>query len=167
MSAAAPAQEESTQRGEFSTSAVEESFVFELALASLGQLELGYDALERSRDRDVREFALASVNTYAPALKELERLAAERELTYPESLGDYPAYIPDRPWTRGEVDFDRAYMEEQVRLWEQTVELFTNQAVNGTDEGMRAYAWTNITRVRRQLDRAQQILNHLDAVGEL
>lgn len=136
----------------------DETFLREAALGGLAQLDVNYEALGTSRRRDVRAFALETVNVHAPALKQLERLAATREVAVPESLDDYPAYIPERPWRDDPASFDAVFMREQVRRLEQEVDVFTREMYDGQDDALRAYVWENITPLRLRLEAARTLL---------
>ena len=96
--AAAAAQQNDEQSAPAPLAPADQDFLREAALDGLAQMEVNYDALESSRREDVRAFALESVNLHAPALKQLEDIAAARGGALPTSLDDYPAYIPERPW---------------------------------------------------------------------
>jgi predicted outer membrane protein len=138
------------------------AYVQELALEGLAGLDLGYEALQRSTRDDVREFALDSVNLHAPALKQLQRFAAEHKLAFPESLESHPEFAAERPWEDGIVSFDRAVMESHVRQLERESDAIARVAAYAEDEGLRAYAWSRVAVVRQHLARARQIVWQLD-----
>jgi predicted outer membrane protein len=141
---------------------VDAAFVQEAALDGLAQLDVCYDALAQSRRRDVRAFALDTANLRAPALKDLEQLATVREIAFPRSLVDYPAYIPERPWESEGTSFDVEFMRDQVRRHEQVVETYEREAVDGVDPTVRSYAWANILQLRQRLTRARAILDRIE-----
>jgi len=141
---------------------VETTFVQEAALDGLAQLDICYDALAQSHRRDVRAFALDTANLRAPALKELEQLATAREITFPTTLVDFPAYLPDRPWDNEGASFDVEFMREQVRRHEQLVDAYAREAVDGVDPEVRSYAWSNILQLRQRLTRARAILDRVE-----
>jgi predicted outer membrane protein len=150
------------QRVEAVANPADETYVQELALEGIAALELGYDALQLATRRDVREFALDSVNLHAPALKQLEWFASEHKVAFPSSLAGRPEYRPERPWEDGVIGFDRAFMESQVRMLERESEAITRVATFAEDPVLRTHAWSRLAVVRQQLARAEEIVWQLD-----
>jgi predicted outer membrane protein len=141
---------------------VDEAFVHDAALDSLAQMDLNYDALGLSDRKDVRAFALDSVNFHAPALHDLEQLAAPRAVAFPKSLDEYPAYIPNRPWEGADAaSFDAIFMRDQFLHDTADAEIYTREGYDGQDPDLRAYAWSTIMQLRQRLLRARDILAHI------
>ena len=150
------------QRVEIVVNPADVEYVRELALEGLAALELGYDALQLSSRKDVREFALDSVNLHAPAVKQLERFAVERSVAFPGSVEGNPDYAPERPWEDGTISFDRAFMECQIRQLERESDAITKVATYAEDPVLRTHAWSRLAVVRQQLARAREIVWQLD-----
>jgi putative membrane protein len=86
-----PAQTQSGQQQRNQLSALDQQFVIDAAQGGMAEVQLGQLALERSRNPEVKQFARQMIQEHTRANERLMRLATQKGITPPTTLGKYQA----------------------------------------------------------------------------
>ena len=104
-----------------------------------------------------RTFAVKMVDAHTPVNQQLTQLAATKSITPPTTMDDtHQTAYAALAKLHGRA-FDRAYLNAQATDHAATLQVFQNEAQNGTDPDVKAFA----ARI------APQIQGHLDMVEKL
>lgn len=137
----------------------EESAEFAVKAASGGMMEvqLGDAAQQLAAGTRIKEFGNMMVRDHSKANDELKTLAATKNITLPDSVGeDHKKHIDDLKQKKGE-DFDQAYMDLMIDDHKEDVDLFEKAANNLKDPDLKAFAARTLPTLRAHLDSAQTI----------
>jgi putative membrane protein len=141
-----------------------EDFVDQAVGADIYQIQASQIALAKARQPDVKAFAQSMAEEHATSRALLEDAARQSGQSVP---------IPTAPTdqqqsmlnllSRGEPeDFDRTYMEQQVQLHEDTLNLVSGYAQTGAVGSIRAVAAGLEPDLRQDLKKAQGLESALD-----
>ena len=116
------------------------NFIMQAASGGMAEVALGRMAQQQAGSPAVRQLGAQMVTDHAPSNQELMALAARKGVT--------PAAAPDAARTAvarqlaplSGPAFDQQYLASQRQDHEVELSLFTEQAQNGTDPDLRAYA---------------------------
>jgi putative membrane protein len=119
-----------------STTAVDEEsaeFFVKAADGGMAEVAAGKMAQEKSTNAAVKEFAGMMVNDHTGANTGLKDLAMKKNVTLPDTVStDHQKAAADLAKKSGK-DFDKAYMDMQVKDHEKTVDLFEKGSKNVKD----------------------------------
>jgi len=151
---------DSAQAVNDTTAAVdEESADFAVKAASGGMMEvqLGDAAQQLASGTRVKEFGNMMVRDHSKANDELKTLAATKNITLPDSVGeDHRKHIDDLKKKKG-ADFDKAYIDMMVDDHKEDIDMFEKAANNLKDPDLKAFAARTLPTLRAHLDSAQTI----------
>lgn len=155
-----PAQTQSGQQQRNQLSALDQQFVIDAAHGGMAEVQLGQLALERSRNPEVKQFARQMIQEHTRANERLMRLAAQKGITPPTTLGKYQAAMERLMQLSGEA-FDQAYMNEAgVNAHMESAAVYQRQAALGQDPDLKAFAATILPRVQGHLEMASEMTGY-------
>lgn len=151
---------DSAQAVNDTTAAVdEESADFAVKAASGGMMEvqLGDLAQTNAAGTRIKEFGNMMVRDHSKANDELKTLAATKNITLPDSVGeDHKKHIDDLKKKTG-TEFDRAYIDMMVDDHKEDIDMFDKAANNLKDPDLKAFASRTLPTLRAHLDSARTI----------
>lgn len=135
-----------------------QDFVARAAAGDAFELASGRLAQSRARSAEVRGFAALLVADHTASSQKLAKAVAEsgHALTVPAAAADL-AQLSAAP----EGDFDRRFMEGQVRAHEQALALLQTYAEDGDVPSLKAFAGEAAGVVRQHLAEARRLLEQL------
>jgi predicted outer membrane protein len=122
------------------------------------QIEIGELAAERASDEALSQLGSQVATDHEQIRQKLTELAQRRGV-------EVSARTPDEAW-RGTIDqlqgqsgedFDRAFLDVQLKIGRQLVELYQTQASNSTDTGLASFAITTLVQLQQHFAIAQQL----------
>jgi putative membrane protein len=131
---------------------------FMIAAAEGGKVEVETSkaALTKSQNPEVKKFAQMMVTDHTKADAELKSLAAKKNVTLPPDAGSRKDDVDALNKTEA-ADFDAAYVDQMVDDHETTVEMFEEQAANGSDPEVKAFAAKTLPTLKSHLEMIKAI----------
>lgn len=147
--------------------ATDRSFIVEAAHGGLAEVELGRMAAEKAANARVKQFAQRMVADHGKANDQLNALAGARTITLPAQLDAQHKATRDRLAGLSGDAFDQAYMRLMVADHRADVAAFQQEAANGRDAEVKAWAGKILPTLQQHLTMAQEISKSLGnrAVG--
>lgn len=142
-----------------STTALADSpqdFVDDASAKSAAEIETGKLAVEKSQSADVKKFAEMMIDDHTAANEKLAGIAADKKL---EVSSDTTLIDEAKNMLlkyRG-ASFDKAYVENQVKAHEATIELFEEEAKDGKDAELKAFANETLPTLKTHLEAARKL----------
>jgi putative membrane protein len=132
-----------------------QDFVRNAAIGGMFEIQSSQLALNKSQDRDVRDFAQKMITDHRQADEKLKSLAKNE--TIPTSLDS--AHEQMLQHLRGEngSNFVEAFKQDQVTAHREAVNLFQNYANNGSDPQLKQFAQQTLPTLQNHLQMAQGI----------
>jgi putative membrane protein len=153
----------STPRGLVSYSehvrtAVDKDFLHAAGTGGQNEIAASQLALERSQTSGVREFAQRMIADHTRGGNRLMRIAMSKGMTAPVNPDLHGIMMVERLRQASGGDFDMMYIQMAGVQAHQLMEtLYNNQATNGTDPDLKAFASETLPLVRAHLQMAQQM----------
>lgn len=128
------------------------------------EVEASTEALARSEDQQVRDFAQMMIQEHEQMDKELNELAVAKEFTLPNSASMVQrGKIVTLKGKEG-LELDQYYAEQLgIKVHEEAIELFEQQVEKGDDEEIVGFAQDALPLLRQHLQHAQSLKAHVDA----
>ncbi|HEX4869890.1 MAG TPA: DUF4142 domain-containing protein [Moraxellaceae bacterium] len=136
-------------------------FVEEAAIGGMAEVQLGQLASQRGQDPAVKDFGNRMVSDHTPANQRLMTIAATLGITPPDKL-DFMHRHTTKKLTKADTqDFDKDYIESQVKDHKKMAELMEDQIKDGQNPDLKQFATDMLPRVRDHLQMAEQIQQQL------
>jgi putative membrane protein len=132
-------------------------FVCDASAAGLAEVNFGMLAEKRAANAEVRRFAHRMVTDHSKANAELLRLANEKKWEPAPTMDRQHQAGFDRLSQMTGRNFDRAYVESQVKDHEKAVSLFENASKNAEDSQLKAWASRTLPTLRDHLKMARDL----------
>lgn len=130
-------------------------FAVEAAASSMMEVQLGQLAQTKATSPAVKQFAETMVTEHSKANDELKTLAQQKNITLPTSLTeDHQKKYDDLNQKQG-AEFDREYMNLMVKAHEEDVDEFEDQAQDGNDPELKAWASEKVSSLKQHLEMAK------------
>lgn len=140
-------------------------FAHSACRAAAAQVELGQLAALNTRNREIRKFARHLSEDHREAAKELDRLFEGKGLeARPELASDLDSSL-DRVATLKGSEFDRAFKEEAIQSHKRALATFEQEARQGADPDLRAFAQKRLPELRQHLAIAEGLPISSDKEG--
>ncbi|MDQ1640346.1 MAG: putative rane protein [Pyrinomonadaceae bacterium] len=133
----------------------DEDFVTNAAKGGKMEVDLGRLALKRARSLAVKRFGQRMVTDHTRAGNELKRLAMRKKIALPMAMDPEGHAEMDRLAKLRGAEFDRAYMDLMVSDHEKDVGEFQNEADNGADVDIKAFAARTLPTLKTHLSLAR------------
>jgi putative membrane protein len=137
-------------------------FMRQAAQAGLFEVRKSELALDRARNRHVRQFAAQMIRDHTRANQELMQLAASKDVRLPRRPNAKQRMIIRKLSRLHGRHFDCVYMAVQVRAHMQAIAIFRREVRHGRDPAVRAYAAGTLPVLRMHLRMARHTLDKLD-----
>lgn len=135
----------------------DQDFMMEAASGGMMEVELGKIAGTNASSSEVKMFGKQMVTDHSKANDELKSLAAKKNITLPSSPNEkHQAHINDMKEKKG-ADFDKAYMSLMVDDHNEDVKKFGNEANDGGDADIKAFAAGVLPVLKKHQDMAKSI----------
>lgn len=135
-------------------------FMDQAARAGLAEVAEGRMMRERAGRADIRQFAARMVADHGAVNEELAALAQRKGITPPATpSAAQQASLDELGKLRGRA-LDRKYLDEQVAEHQQVLKLFQDEARQGTDPDVKAFAARHAGALAEHLDMAMRLGGH-------
>lgn len=145
---------EEQNEAKFEDTNKEDDTEFAVAAADGGMLEvqLGELAQTNGSSPQVKELGKMMVADHSKANEELKALAAQKNITLPQTLGDKcQKKYNDLLEKKGE-DFDKAYTKAMVDDHDEDLDKFKKEADKGNDPDLKAWASGKVSTLEHHLE---------------
>jgi putative membrane protein len=133
------------------------AFLTTAARGGMAEVRLGQLAQTNGRSAAVRGFGQRMVDDHGRANQELAALAQRKQVTPPSGIGaEHQRVYDELAGLRGAA-FDRTYARAMVEDHEEDLRAFQEEAQNGTDPDVRAFAARAVPLLREHLRMAQRL----------
>jgi putative membrane protein len=132
-------------------------FFVKAADGGMAEVAAGKLAQEKATNPKVKEFASMMVTDHTGANSGLKELASKKNVTLPDTVStDHQKSAADLGKKTGK-DFDKAYMDMQVKDHEKTVDLFKDGSKNVKDTELKAFIDQTLPKLQAHLDAAKAL----------
>jgi putative membrane protein len=143
----------------------DKSFAKDAAIGGIAEVELGRLAQQNAQSDDVKQFGARMVQDHTTANEQLMTILAAKDVTVPQQLDEKHRKASEKLAKMRGAEFDRAYMREMVEDHDKTVKKFRQEAEQGNDPDLKAFAQDTLPVLEQHHKLAQDITKSLTAVG--
>jgi putative membrane protein len=134
-----------------------DDFVEDASAKGVAEVEAGKLAQEKGTAADVKSFADMMVKDHTAANTKLKTIADSKKLKVSDN-----AQLMDKAKSmilelRSAKSFDQAYANNQVKAHEATIALFEDEANNGKDADLKAFAKETLPKLQDHLTHAKAL----------
>jgi putative membrane protein len=133
------------------------SFLVKAANMGMAEVELGKLASDKARNQKVKDFGAMMVSDHTNANNEVKSLAAQRNISLPDSVSDEKRKDKEDLAKKSGANFDKAFMEAMVDDHNNTIDLFEKASNNVKDNTVKAFIDNTLPKLRNHLDSAKAI----------
>lgn len=135
----------------------DEQFVMKASAAGLAEVNLGRIAAERAPNEEIMKFGQRMVDDHTKANRELLDLAAKKKFTAADRMNPDHQQCFDKLSKLDGKELDRQFMSQMVKDHEEAVDLFTNEAKNGKDDDLKAFAAKTLPTLKEHQKMAKEL----------
>jgi putative membrane protein len=151
--------------GEAQSRQMDKRFLGQVVQASLLNIAMGKMAIERSSNDAVKEFGRKMVSDHERGLAIFKRVAARDGVTVDDQLDSKHKERLDRLAKLSGVEFDRAYVKDQLKAHQRMVSYFQSEADNSTESVAVKMATNMLPAVQSHLNDAKDLNKNLTMVA--
>jgi len=134
-----------------------DDFVEDASAKGVAEVEAGKLAQEKGSAADVKSFAEMMIKDHTAANAKLKSIADAKKLKVSDD-----AQLMDKAKSmilelRSSKSFDQAYANNQVKAHEATIKIFEDEAANGKDPELKAFAAETLPKLKEHLAHAQAL----------
>lgn len=132
-------------------------FLVQAMQDSLAEIELCMLALQKSSNADVKAFAQTMIDEHGRMGQDLEQLAEKKKLTLTKAITDQHAAEVKKMSGLPAREFDRRFMELNVKDHENDLKVFKHYAAAEQDDDIKALAEKGVHMFTRHLKMAKEL----------
>jgi putative membrane protein len=133
------------------------SFLVKAANGGMTEVQLGQIAQEKGLDPKVKDFGAMMVHNHSAVNGQVKALAAERNVTLPDSISDENKKEVKDISTKVGRAFDKAYINAMVKGHGATIDLFEKAKDNVNDAEVKEFINNTLPKVKTHLDAVKAI----------
>jgi len=134
------------------------AFVSEAANSGLAEVEAARLISARTDNDQVKSLAQHMEREHAGTNEELKRIASEKGIELPTTIGGEPRGQLSRLTTMSKPEVDQAFVRDfGIAAHQRAISLFERQAREGQDPDIKAFAERTLPKLREHLSMAQQM----------
>ncbi len=143
--------------GGIAVDAADAKFATAAANGGMAEVALGKLAQDKSANSQIKSFGAMMVKDHGKANDELMAIAKTKNITLPATVdADHQKKMDDLSKMTGK-DFDKAYVDAMVDGHKKTLSLMQDEAKNGKDADLKAFAAKTAPTVQMHLDAINKI----------
>ncbi|RYY55010.1 MAG: DUF4142 domain-containing protein [Chitinophagaceae bacterium] len=139
------------------TDAETTDFLVKAANGGMAEVDAGQIAEGGSTNPEVKKFAVMMVSDHTGANSQVKALAAARNVTLPAGVSDDKKTAAADLSKKTGKDFDKEYMDMQVKDHKETITLFEKAYDNSKDAEVKTFISNTLPKLRQHLDAAEKI----------
>jgi len=132
-------------------------FATTAAVGGMAEVALGKLALTKTSNAQIKDFANMMITDHGAANTELMKIASEKNITLPTEPDSAHLKKADELGKLSGKDFDKAYVDAMIDGHKKTLDLMNNEAKNGADTALKAFAAKTAPTVQKHLDAINKI----------
>ncbi len=136
--------------------ASDQAFVTMAAQDGMAEVQLATLAQTNARSPRVKAYANEMIKDHSAANDQLMKIASAKGVTPPTGLDDMQTQQKTTLTSEKGARFDRDYMHGQVSDHQSMLQAFQDEAQNGQDPDVKAYAQATIPTLQQHLTQAQR-----------
>ncbi|HEV2479832.1 MAG TPA: DUF4142 domain-containing protein [Puia sp.] len=137
-------------------SKADQDFAVNAANAGMTEIQAGEIAEAQAKAKDVKEYGAMMVKDHTAVANKLKAVAEQKNITLPASISsDMQKNIDDLKAKSGK-DFDKAYIDMMISDHKKVISAFEDEAKNGSDADIRAFADSTLHGLHHHLDEAEK-----------
>ncbi|WP_089128210.1 DUF4142 domain-containing protein [Tolypothrix sp. NIES-4075] len=141
-----------------STSNLDTEFITKAAQSDMTEIQTSKLALQKSRNKSVRDFAQQMIKQHTESSRELKPIAMSKKVMLPKDIGpENTALLTSLKKVSGS-QFDQAYMQGQVQAHTNTLAEYQKYLDQGQDPQLKAFASKISPLVAQHLQMAQKMV---------
>jgi putative membrane protein len=141
-----------------SLSALDREFMTRAAQSDLTEIQTSQLALQRSKNKAVRDYAQRMIQDHKNSSKQLTQIAKNKNVTLPKDIGPENKALVTKLTKVSDREFDGAYMQGQVQAHKKTLAEYQNYLKKGQNQELRAFASKIAPLVADHLEMAQKMV---------
>ena len=147
--------------GAMAVSDADAKFATAAANGGMAEVALAKLALTKTANAQIKEFANMMVTDHGKANDELMAIAKTKNITLPATVdADHQKKADDLGKMTGK-DFDKEYVSTMIDGHKKTLDLMNDEAKNGKDADLKAFAAKTAPTVQMHLDAINKINNSM------
>ena len=135
---------------------VDQAFVTMAAQGGMAEVQLATLAQTNARSPRVKTFANEMIKDHSAADDQLLKMAQAKGITPPTDLNDMQNQQKTMLTAEKGAKFDRDYMHGQVTDHQAMLQAFQDEAQNGQDPDIKAFAANTVPTIQQHLTEAQK-----------
>ncbi|RKR80324.1 putative membrane protein [Mucilaginibacter gracilis] len=132
-------------------------FATAAATGGMAEVALGKLALTKTANPAIKDFATMMVTDHGKANDQLMAIARTKNITLPAAVDSTHQKKMDKLSKLSGTDFDKAYVDAMVDGHKKTLSLLQDEAKDGKDADLKAFAETTAPTVQMHLDAINKI----------
>jgi len=147
--------------GGIAVSSDDAKFATAAANGGLAEVALGKLALTKTTNAAIKDFASMMVMDHGKANAELAAIGKAKNISLPTEPDSAHLKKADELSKLSEADFDKQYVSAMVEGHKKTLDLMNNEAKNGKDSTLKAFAANVAPTVQKHLDAINKIKDNM------
>lgn len=139
----------------------DQDFIMKAAQGGLAEVKLGNIAKQNGGNDAVKQFGDKMVSDHSQANDQLRQLAQQKGISLPSNPSMKDRRLSKSLAAKHGADFDKAYIHDMVKDHEQDVAEFRQEAENGKDPDVKAWAQKTLPTLEQHLANAKQIASQV------
>jgi putative membrane protein len=128
-----------------------------ISLSNMTEIDSSKLALTQSQNADVKQFAQHMIDDHTNAANQVAALAAQKGVVLPTQLDSMHQSLIDDLTSKSGSDFDKAYIDLQVKAHNQTIAADQSEANNGLDPQVKQLANSLLDTLKMHLSMAEKL----------
>lgn len=118
---------------------------------------LAKQAVAKTTNTEVKNFANQMIQAHTKTNQQLTQLAQKNGLQVPSTMGTSNEQVLKKFSGMSGADFDRAYINYEVKDHKKDVEKYSDEAKNGTKPDLKNFASQTVPELKQHLTMAQNV----------
>ncbi len=146
-----------TATGGIAVSSDDAKFATTAAVGGMAEVALGKLAVTKTSNAAIKDFANMMITDHGQANAELASIASAKNITLPTEPDSAHLKKADELSKLSGKKFDKAYVDAMIDGHKKTLDLMNNEAKNGSDSTLKAFAAKIVPTVQKHLDAINKI----------
>jgi putative membrane protein len=146
-----------------------EDFVKTVAISDMFEIQAGQLAADKAQNGDVKSFGQEMVDDHSKTSDDLKELIKDEDIKVeiPAKLDEEHRATVDKLKDLSGNQFDKTYVQTQVKAHEQAVSLFEAYAAAGENDALKDWAEDTLPKLKEHLKEANDLNVKVDQVVEV
>jgi len=137
------------------------SFVVKAAEGGQAEVQMAQLAQTKASNQAVKDLANKLVTDHTKANDNLKPIASKDNVTWPTGMSAKEQAEYNKLQALSGADFDRAYVNYEIKDHKQDINLFQHEANHGNDSQVKAWASENLPTLQEHLRMAENALSSI------